>query len=609
MINSQEVLGILQINGLNKDSSLESVTNILTQLQYSDVDKQEVYGLLKSQGWFPNSSDIPQTVNNINTTPNQVTTQPAAVSTTGGSNKALVSIIILIIILLLAGGGLVYAYIQKIGPFSSSGYNESNLFSGILEKISQINSATYSASGSLSVIPRDKDAVPFVIKESSDALKLKQQYDNDFERLKNASSIIDFLSRKTNYSPFFSADEEVISKLSYPATLKSLTSLTFDYEMSNGGSRSKGFTDSIVDPVTKKEYEYKTTDGGKNFILNVDFETNHAIDAIKDSYKYKAVDTIIVGKKVSFTRDSSSYMPMSIEAPKPFIVGLSESLENLPADVKVSADISVSSELKKEGMADWLFNVNAQGDLGDLSYKVNADALKKGNNYYFRINNIPSLFLFGDLSSIKGKWVNFASNAASSTSDNGYSSLSYLKDGIPELEKSYKENNKKAISFIKEMVEIADDLKVVSFKNTPKTEKVDGRDLIRYELSLKKDSILPFYQKVQEEINKNPDFSEYKNIVDQGLLDYLQSQEFEDVFSYIDKNNTFILWTDTEGFPAMTQNTMRVVPPDTAIQLKDKQINIVTKIVISNINKPLDIKAPVDSVPLQEIIDDYSNNL
>ena len=272
---------------------------------------------------------------------------------------------------------------------------------------------------------------------------------------------------------------------------------------------------------------------------------------------------------------------------------------------------SASSEAKENAISDWLINLDAEGAFGDLTYKVNADAMKKDQNYFFKINNIPSLFMIGDLSAVKGKWVSVSADVASTTNDLSYdySLYSEVARGIPEAEKEYKKNKEKAIKFIKKLVTTADEEKLIAFKDTPKTEKVDDRYLTRYNLTIRKEAILSFYKKMANVVNNDPDYSDYNGAIDQGLINYLESDEFNEIFTYFNKNNTITVWVDSNGYPAIIQNTTRIVPPDTATQLVGKQINIVTKLVISDINKPLELKAPTDAVKIQKIIDDVNQNL
>ena len=215
----------------------------------------------------------------------------------------------------------------------------------------------------------------------------------------------------------------------YPTSLKKLSPSTNGYYGNI----------SINDPSSGEEYAYVVAKNGKNFGLKVKFETEEAIDSIKDGYGYVATSTIIKGNEVIFTKDSSVYFYLSPEPPKPFLVSMQELVRMLPPDIDISMVMSASSDLKSD-IADWFFNVDTEGNFGDLTYKVNVDALKKNSDYYFRVNNIPSLFI-SDLASLKGKWIKVPTNIASSTnSQNYYSELSYLAKELPEYEKTYKEN-------------------------------------------------------------------------------------------------------------------------------------------------------------------------
>lgn len=516
-------------------------------------------------------------------------------STGNGLKKVLFSIIFIIILLLL-GGGVAYSYFEKIGPFKIASYTEENFFSSISQKIAEIKSASYDVSSSLKVVLRENGAEPFTVKITDDE-ELKKKYFYDSERLKNAVAIIGQLNNLSGYYSSRYYPDEKVSK-PYPTNIKNIFTSGTNYYGSS----------SIKDPFTNMEYEYQVTDGGNNFLLTVNMDTDFAINAIK-KYQYVSTTTIISGKKVSFTKDSSMYSYMSSEPPKPLLVQLGEYMKSLPADVYVRFSFGAGSEIKSNDVVDWTANFDATGDFGDLSYKINAEALKISSDYYFRINNIPSMFLFGDLGSVKGKWIKISSEVATSSSKDSYSTISYLKTSIPEAEESYRKNREKSAKFLTKVVEIADSEKLVTFRKNPTNEEIDGRKLIRYELSLRKEAIVSFYKKIQAEINNNPDFADYKYVTDQGLVEYLQSAEFDEVFDYFDKNNKVVFWTDTSGFPAIIENSMRIVPPDTATQLDGKQVNLVFKLMINDINKSLNIEAPGESTPIDQIINAFDENM
>jgi hypothetical protein len=506
------------------------------------------------------------------------------------SHKGLIFAILLIILLLL--GSVAYLFMAKVGPFSLKSYPEETFFSEVAKNIVEIKSSSYSLSGSLNVVPRDSDAEPFTVKVSNEA-ELKKKYFYDYQRAGDVGSILTNLKYYTGSSYYNTATQKL-----YPASLK--TALAGDSYYSS--------SKSTTDPETNNEYSYRATNGGKNFELTVNFSTDDAIKAIK-RYGYVSTTTIISGKKVTFTKDSYQYFYVSQEPPKPFLVSLSDSLRQLPADVNVKVTFGGATDFTYEDMADWKFNFDATGDFGDLTYKVNAEALKKDKDYYFKINNIPSLF--GDLSNIKGKWIKIPGDEATTTANDpySYSSLSYLKTSIAQTEKSYKEDRANASKFLKKLISIADEEKLVTYIDKPKTEKVDNRNLVKYTLTLNKDSVLPFYKSVYEEINSDPDFKDFKYFVDQGLIDYLESDEFSQVFDYVNKNNKFVLWTDEAGYPAIIENTMRVVPPDTATQLEGKQINLTFKVTIDDVNKKIEINVPKDATLIDSLISSYSKNL
>lgn len=46
---------------------------------------------------------------------------------------------------------------------------------------------------------------------------------------------------------------------------------------------------------------------------------------------------------------------------------------------------------------------------------------------------------------------------------------------------------------------------------------------------------------------------------------------------------------------------MRVVPADNATQLKDKQVNVTFRVLIDNINEPLEIQTPAESITIEEL--------
>ncbi|MFA6552284.1 MAG: hypothetical protein WCT19_02165 [Candidatus Paceibacterota bacterium] len=512
-------------------------------------------------------------------------TAPIEQSLAKPSHRGFKILAVLFILILLGGGaGLGYAYLQKIGPFAKIPYTENDLVSGLLSKLSEINTSLYTSSVSFDIVPREAGAEPFVIQVSNEG-QLRQQYQNDYDRSRSVSSLLQNLG---------------YIKGKYPSTIQELSKGISTYRSSS----------SINDPTTGNPYAYKLTDNGRDFALTVNFETDNAIKTIKKSYGFAASTTLINGKGVTFTKGSYKYLYLASEPPKPFLVSLGEYSRMLPPDISAKLAFSATSDLTKSGQSDWKFNLDGSGDFGDLTYAVNVDALSKDGIYYVRVNKIPSLFL-SSLASIKGTWIKIDPSASSTSSlYGGYNEFSSISSGIPQAEESYKKNRAEAVDFIKKTASIADQENIFTFKKNPALEMADGRSLYRYDLKIKKEAIVPFYKKLMTEIAKSQN-SQISSLSEnqQGTLDYLESKEFSDVFDYLDKNTDIVIYVDKNGFPAIIQYTMRIVPPDTALQLKDKQANLTFKLMLSKINEPVSIETPSNSKPLQEVIDENAKNL
>jgi len=483
------------------------------------------------------------------------------------SKKTVAIVCVGLIVLILSGGGLLYA--AMTGLFTGAPHTEENFMTSLFQRSGSITSSTYTAAISASTAPRDADAKPFEI-EVTDQAERNKQYANDVQRSGDLSSLFYTLKYKTPV----------------PA---SLTEALKDSNYSSGVSTK--------DPQTGREYQYVATQGGTNFALTITFETKEAIKAVTGGYGYVATTTIVRGQTVTYTKDSyPSYLSSTL--PKPFLVELQDNAAYAPSEFKAIGSITAAADFNT---SDFKFNVNAAGDFGDLSYKVNVDLLSKDKTYYLRINNIPSIFL-GSLSIEKGEWIKLTSGTSTAFSGSSYDPVSILTNQLPEVEGKYKEDKAKFIQLLSAAAKIADEQKLVMFKNAPIKETVDGRKLYRYDLTFKKQSIVAFYKALQTEVSKGDYGQSASFLNDPALLEYLQSPQFDQIFEYYNTNTTLTIWVDKDGYPAQIEYGMRIVPPDTADQLKTKQVNVSFKLIMTDINLPTPIVAPETSKDLSEIM-------
>ena len=518
--------------------------------------------------------------------PHQFPPSTPPTAKTSLSRHVIVSLATLII--LGVCGATVYAYTQKLGPFARLPYTQENLLSGLLGAASRIQTSSYALSGSLAVGSRDADAAPFTLKVPNEEER-KVKYHNDSNRIQDVNTILSALRNSS------------LKGGSYPTTLEQATA-----SYSRNSYMSRNF--SLTDPTSGKKYSYSTTAGGKDFALTVTFSTSDAISAIRKAYNFSATTTSIKGQTVTFTKGSSSYVYLPSTPPKPYFESLGETMRFIPADASGSVALSATSDWTRGSSADWKFNVNVLGDFGDLSFKVNIDALKKDSIYYVRVNNIPSFF--GNwLSSAKGEWIKIDTSTISTSTSSGFNELSYVAAQLPKMEKNYKESREKIADILRKVARIADETHLVVFKEAPHSETVDGRLLYRYDIGINKDAIIPYYEKILAEVAQDKMFGSTPPLGDSSTLEYLKSDEFSQSFDYISKNTTITLWVDPKGYPAIFEYAIRVVPPDTAIPLKDKQVNLLWKLVLSDIDKPVTIDAPGESKPIQDLMDEIKKNV
>jgi len=278
---------------------------------------------------------------------------------------------------------------------------------------------------------------------------------------------------------------------------------------------------------------------------------------------------------------------------------LQHSLSELPDTTKVSGSVSAQANWVNKDSADWKFNMDATGDLGDLTYKVNIDALRKAQIYYFRINNMPGIFM-SMLGFDKDQWIKVDPNEKPATSSYDYNSS--MTTGIPDTEKYYKEHRQEIEDLLQKMVTIADNDNLIAFKDSPHPESVGGKTLFRYDLQIKKDAIVKFYKDFEDAVSKSSLNDDASMLVDSGYINYLQSPEFSEIFDYYQKNTSLTLWADSQGYPEIVSYDIRIVPPDSATQLKDKQADVNFTLKIGNINEPVDIQAPKDAKDIYDYL-------
>ncbi len=278
--------------------------------------------------------------------------------------------------------------------------------------------------------------------------------------------------------------------------------------------------------------------------------------------------------------------------------------EYFPTEFKFNTSITADTDFTNSANSDWKINLDTSGDLGDLYYQVNIDSLKKGKNIYFKVNNLPAIFSFFPFP--KSQWFlldfdNLDEIAKQHLTKEEYEEFKSgtdangedFKKQLLEYEATYKENREKATRIMKKFVLMADEYKILAFKEPPLKDEITVVPLYRYSLMFKPDTIAPFIEAFMRDV-LNEEFPEDRE-ENEKIIAELKSENAIQVMKYVEENTNMILWVDQNGLPESMKFKFRVVPGNVNANLNEKQFNLETNFKLANINEPLVIDAPANA--------------
>jgi hypothetical protein len=489
-------------------------------------------------------------------------------------------------------GGVSYAFISYSGLFGGAPYSEETLLRGLAEKVAEIESARYSVAASLIMEPRDSDAEPFVLEESAEMQQRSEAYARDRERLEHVTSILRQLGALVSMdeAPYKSTIEQSLAPLQdTPYASPELV---------------------LSDPQTGEPYAYSPTKDGSDYALTVTFETDQAVTALQGFRVYEGDATSVTERTVTFSRSSSPYYALPPE-PKPFLVELGEESRMLPPEFSAAVSVDSAVETSSDG-GDWEFSLDGELDMTDMIFKLGLDMRKVDDTYYFQVRHMPDFFamMFGMIR--KNVWISLAPPTGAEVSDEDivdYTLLGGLRDELPELEAEYQENRQETAQFLQALLGFAEEEQLVLLDGSPRSVRADGRSLYQYDVRFNKDAIVPFARKMIAEAEKYDSLKDNQLFTDTALLEYLESSEFDQTFEYLDKNTTLSILVDKAGYPAQVAFSMRLVAPDTAVQLTDKQARLTFTLTLDDINERIEVQAPEGAIPMEQIIEETQRNL
>ena len=318
-----------------------------------------------------------------------------------------------------------------------------------------------------------------------------------------------------------------------------------------------------------------------------------------------APEKLFAGLVESFSKLNSANYRSSLEIKtepreadaKPFAVDFGG--QNFPFDtsiIPVPADFRFASEasgLFNRQTTDWRTSdtqAQIKADLagGDFSFSVDLEWLKKGTDFYVRLNKFPTFFFF-DLGIVKGKWVKITPDDL--VGDNWQISFSQL---MSDLNEEAAKNQEKIAAIIEKVLKMAGEEKVLTAKVAKRREEINGQPTWRYDLAVNREALIKFYERLLIEF---PDLG-------RSELDELKSPEAEKIFAYLADNGQLSVWvSEPSGLLLATTYRLRFVPPAGTIpQLTDKQIGLVWHSELTKHNQPTVVTPPTDFRPIKEVL-------
>jgi len=488
--------------------------------------------------------------------------------------KSTLKIVIALVVpgIFVAVGGLAIAgYIDLDSLLSLFGKKQSyttyELFYKSLANIGTIHSTAYNIEASFVSEPRGDNEYVLDIIVTDDLKELNEPYERDSARFRGISQIQNQLR-----GVYTSAG-------AYPEEIDYIDLI----------DRHQGF-DVVVD-----SFEYGNADEGNSYLLVVEFETNAAIDSLKDSY-YADNVLILDNKRVQIT-DGPFYATFRKKSP---LFALFESAEDqeklfsfLPVNINISAFLSGQTRKEDKTLPDTRFHLGVSVDMEDFLLSADAELIKKGDVFYVRVNKMPSLFFF-DLSAIKKKWIKIIAE------DLGATGSSFL----PDFDDIVERQEEKSKLFIDQLSLIFSIAKKEKYLHVDEISVADSggvnNNLKTFKITIPKEKIIPAYTTISKKLGEG--FGDDAFITyDDEIVKALESESFSMLYDYLNNNASFIIAIDERlQLPISFEYTQALVPKESL--RKYSEVKYVTSIsfLMSDINKKVDIDRPKEFMSYEE---------
>lgn len=280
----------------------------------------------------------------------------------------------------------------------------------------------------------------------------------------------------------------------------------------------------------------------------------------------------------------------------------SESTEDifsfLPIDAKFSASINgIYNKLGDSPDGKIGFKGSYTGD--GVSLNLDIESVKKGEDFYARINTFPAFFI--DLSKVKDKWIKISKEDIEDSFGSSFSSILGLSTKIEESKISGSSNEDLTpADFKKQYMEVlsyANEKRVIEVIGEPQKKVRDDKTVIyEYEVKPNLANLISFAEGLDSHMKEK--FGEKSFLKDsedsKKSIDEMKGQEFTYYFNYFRNNTKTLIAVDTKGRPVYIDILSKTAPKS---ELSKKQLEVGIKLGFSRINQKIEVDAPADSIP------------
>jgi hypothetical protein len=262
----------------------------------------------------------------------------------------------------------------------------------------------------------------------------------------------------------------------------------------------------------------------------------------------------------------------------------------VPADLNITVKAGGATQIKNDSQAtlDARFGFGADIQLSDFTINADLEFLKKGEVVYGIIRKFPGI-LFFDPTPLKNKWVQMP--------------LNEIGSALPFASVDVEKTREKQDIFLKQLVRMyahAQETGVMTFIPGQNPDAAMPDSIKYYTATYAREKLPDYYKTLSQELTTQYG-SDTLMVFDQKTLDYLNGNSFTEQFNYAKENAVFAMWLDTKtGLPAQFTYTLRVIPPDSVVKLKDIQYKLTATLKLTDINKPAAIDAPAEFITLDD---------